>query len=1096
MDSIFIKYLDNKLRLFLSVLFIIASFTINAQFYNGSQLKFGKNRVQYREFLWNYYNFDNFDVYFYRNGKELAHYTAKYATEQIPLIEQQLDATVDDKMQFLVFNDLSDLKQSNLGLMSEENYNTGGITYILGRKIFLYFNGTYTDFEKQIRAGISKVVFNEMMFGGSVGSQIKNTALYNLPQWYQHGFISYMSDNWNPDIDNQVKDLVLYGKYKNFNQLTGNKAVYAGHSLWKFIADNFGEKAVPNVVQMTRITRSVENGFLYVLGLSFKNLVKEWFAYYQNFYNQDGSDELLPENPMLKRYKGDRVYYQVKIDPAGRYISYVTNEIGLYKIYIYDDIEKKRKRIKTMGYRLDEKTDYSYPILAWHPSGKILAYMVERKGEIYLYFYNIEEKKSSKIILYSFEKINDFAYSPDGRKLIMSAVQKGQSDIFIFNLGSGSHEQLTDDIWDDIQARFIDGEKRIVFSSNRTNDTLIIKPQNIPVNLPEQYDLWVYEYQRQDDILRRVTSTPFANERQPMPYENGFITYLSDENGIYNRYLASFDSMISYVDTITHYKYFSKSFAITNYSRNILEQDASAQAGKTADVIFYDQRYRIFTEEMLPPDMIPHETLHNTSYMDDVLQKQQAELEEEENGEVKKTPKKARKRFYNVYEGDVIIIDKSDKINIDEYVFDKQSFIKLGYDSTTADLIEIEKEKFRMPKQRLYRVEYFMNELTTQIDFSFLNSTYQPFSGGGQPVFLNPGFNALFKIGLTDLLEDYRIVGGVRLNVNLINNEYMVSFSNMKKRVDKEIVFHRVTVEDIGYYSIIRNHSHEVYYVLSYPFNPVLAFKTTAMYRNDAAVFLSTDQYNMKRKTEYRNWVSLKGELVFDNTRSLGLNLYKGTRYKIFGEYYQLINERGQDLVVLGFDFRNYKRVHRTLIWANRFAGSTSFGNNKLIYYMGGVDNWLAPKFDRGTPIDYSQNYAYQTLATNMRGFKQNIRNGNSFILFNTELRIPVFRYLFNRPIKSDFLNNFQAVTFGDIGTAWTGWDPYSEDNSLFTRKIRSGSLYIEVQEQRDPVIAGFGWGLRTRLLGYFLRGDMAWGVEDGSIIKKPIIYVSLSLDF
>jgi outer membrane protein assembly factor BamA len=131
-----------------------------------------------------------------------------------------------------------------------------------------------------------------------------------------------------------------------------------------------------------------------------------------------------------------------------------------------------------------------------------------------------------------------------------------------------------------------------------------------------------------------------------------------------------------------------------------------------------------------------------------------------------------------------------------------------------------------------------------------------------------------------------------------------------------------------------------------------------------------------------------------------------------------------------------------------------------------------------------------------MRGFDQNIRNGNSFVLFNTELRMPVFRYLFNRPLKSDFLNNFQAVTFADVGTAWTGWDPYSEDNSLFTRRIRSGSLYIEVQEQKDPVVAGFGWGLRTRLLGYFLRGDMAWGVSDGQVHKKPIIYVSLSLDF
>ena len=36
--------------------------------------------------------------------------------------------------------------------------------------------------------------------------------------------------------------------------------------------------------------------------------------------------------------------------------------------------------------------------------------------------------------------------------------------------------------------------------------------------------------------------------------------------------------------------------------------------------------------------------------------------------------------------------------------------------------------------------------------------------------------------------------------------------------------------------------------------------------------------------------------------------------------------------------------------------------------------------------------------------------------------------------------------------------------------------------------------GLRARLLGYFMRGDWAWGVEDG-VIQKGIFQFSLSLD-
>jgi hypothetical protein len=162
---------------------------------------------------------------------------------------------------------------------------------------------------------------------------------------------------------------------------------------------------------------------------------------------------------------------------------------------------------------------------------------------------------------------------------------------------------------------------------------------------------------------------------------------------------------------------------------------------------------------------------------------------------------------------------------------------------------------------------------------------------------------------------------------------------------------------------------------------------------------------------------------------------------------------------------------------------------------MGGVDNWLFPRFNLNTTVSQDQNYAFQTLATNMRGFDQNIRNGNSFFVINAELRLPVFRYFFNRPVRSDILNNFQVVAFGDVGTAWTGTTPYSGDNELFTTYIYRKPLFIKVELLKEPIVEGFGFGLRTRIFGYFIRGDLAWGIEDGRI-RQPIFYLSLSLDF
>ena len=404
-------------------------------------------------------------------------------------------------------------------------------------------------------------------------------------------------------------------------------------------------------------------------------------------------------------------------------------------------------------------------------------------------------------------------------------------------------------------------------------------------------------------------------------------------------------------------------------------------------------------------------------------------------------------------------------------------------------------DKYAKARQMNYNVEYFIDQMVTQLDFTYLNFAYQPFTGSSMPSFVNPGLNALFMVGVTDLMEDYRISGGVRLNVNLVNNEYLFSYGNYKRRLDHQIVFHQKGVEENAIYSIIRHKINELYYVATYPFTPVLNIKGTTSLRYDRAIYLSTDQINLAQPDVHNLWGSVKGELTYDNTRSLGLNLYKGTRYKLFGEYYQLLTTKGNNMIVVGCDFRNYQQIHRTLIWANRFAASTSFGSNKLLYYMGGVDNWLFPVYNVDVPVAMDENYAFQTLATNMRGFTQNIRNGNSFFLLNSELRWPVFRYFMNRPIHSDFINNFQLVAFGDVGTAWTGTSPWSSDNKLFTSYIYRNPLFVKVEMQKEPVVEGFGFGARTRLFGYFLRGDLAWGVEDGRI-KQPVFYFSLSLDF
>ncbi|MCW3070835.1 MAG: hypothetical protein JWO44_725 [Bacteroidetes bacterium] len=1075
----------------------------NAQFYNGSQMDFGKNRVKYENFFWTYYIYDRYDVYFYEEGKDLANYVSRSAKKQMEAVERLFDYSFDGKIQFICYNKQSDFKQSNIGLSSEDQYNTGGVTRIAGSKIILYYEGDHEKLDAQIRAGLAEVLIDQMMYGGNVREMLKNNTLLNLPEWYTKGLIDYVSTDWNSDIDNRVKDGIMSGRYKNINRLEGVDAVYAGHALWKHIADNYGEAVISNLLYMTKVSRNIDNSALFVLGISIKNLWNDCYNTYQKKYTDTDATKVLPASaPVVLKPKASRVYSNLKVSPDGNYILYSTNEMGQYKIWLYDVQNKKTKRILKSGVKIDRINDYSFPLLAWHPSGKIFTYMEERKGIIVMTTYDMESKEKTQRNIFGFEKILDYSYNDDGKKFVMSAVQKGQTDIFIFTAASNGYDQITKDLYDDLSPRFVHNSKEIVFASNRPVDTLFFDSKRKYEEPQPHRDLFVFDNVSKSHVLKRITNTPGIDEMYPADYDSTHISYLSDLNGIRNRYIARFDSAIAYVDTAAHYKTVTTTFPVTNYSRSILQQDVNVKAHKYTEIIFENGKYKMYVLPIASAASLTPLNLKNTSYRDyrdRVEKKEQVEAEAKSKVINDSPPAEDVKTVIEIQEK-----KDSSEVDINNYTFQdekpkttkEQPKIEIKNSTDTASSQQNKPAEFVLGKQRNYNTNYSVDYVVSQLDNSFLNSSYQKFTGGGSPIYLNPGLNAFFKIGMSDLFEDYRITGGMRFSGDFNSNEFFLSYENRMKNIDKQVVVHRQGLLNVsGAGSLVKVHTHDIRYILKYPFSEVASLRGSLSYRNDRTVFLATDINNLKKRNEYENWGSAKLEYVYDNTIKRGLNLYNGLRGKLFAEYYRQIDKAETDFYVLGMDWRYYKKIHRDLIWANRIAASTSFGKQKLIYYMGGVDNWFGAKFDNTTNIATDQHYAYQTLATNMRGFYQNVRNGNSFAVLNSELRFPIFKYLYKRPIRADFIQNFQIIVFGDVGTAWTGPNPYSDKNSLNTQVIYQDPLEITLKTQHNPIVGGYGWGIRSRLFGYFIRLDRAWGVQDG-IVLKPIWHLSLSLDF
>ncbi|MEO0471151.1 MAG: BamA/TamA family outer membrane protein [Bacteroidota bacterium] len=187
-----------------------------------------------------------------------------------------------------------------------------------------------------------------------------------------------------------------------------------------------------------------------------------------------------------------------------------------------------------------------------------------------------------------------------------------------------------------------------------------------------------------------------------------------------------------------------------------------------------------------------------------------------------------------------------------------------------------------------------------------------------------------------------------------------------------------------------------------------------------------------------------------------------------------------------------------------QFQAAFNLPNRFVTYYMGGsADQGVPPpiSFERDNGIERSNTIAtdinslsFQEFVAPVRGFVPNSREGTRYMVANAELRIPLSR-LANFRLNSKSLYNLELIPFLDVGTVWTEGNPFSDKNPTDTQILTNGPITVRLQTLKSPFLIGFGTGLRTNILNYSLRVDIAWGVDD-SRLQSPLLMTSVGRNF
>ena len=90
------------------IIYFISFENTKSQFVN-----FGRNKVQYSDFEWNILQTEHFQIYFYKEARELAEIGANYAEESYTILQQKFNHSLGDTVPIIFYSSPLHFKQTN-----------------------------------------------------------------------------------------------------------------------------------------------------------------------------------------------------------------------------------------------------------------------------------------------------------------------------------------------------------------------------------------------------------------------------------------------------------------------------------------------------------------------------------------------------------------------------------------------------------------------------------------------------------------------------------------------------------------------------------------------------------------------------------------------------------------------------------------------------------------------------------------------------------------------------------------------------------------------------------------------------------------------
>ena len=1042
---------------------------LNTELLQAQNSVFGKNKVQYKNFKWQYIQSDHFDIYFSYDGYDIAQYSAHVAEEAYTSIKKLLRYEINNRISFIIYNSHNEFQQTNV-IAEYMEEGIGGVTELFKNRVVVPFEGNYGQFRHVIHHELVHAVLNDMFYGGTIQSLISNKAPVQLPAWMNEGIAEYASLKWDNNSDMFIRDATVHNYLPPIEYLGGYFAYRGGQSVWYYIANKYGEQKIAEIFSRIKSARSVDNGFRSTIGLTVKELSERWQKEQKVYYWPDVAKREDPADFAHKRltnHTKDGNFYNTSpaISPQGDKIAFISDRNDYFDVYLISALDGEIINKVVSGQKTSdfEEMHLLTPGIAWSPDGNKIALAVKAGEHDAIMIVDVKSGNQEKINL-DLDGIFSVDWSKDGDRLTFVGVKTPQSDIYLYTLSTKELINLTNDIFSDMDPVFSPDGKTIYFSSDRGEYITASM-------LPKGFKLWKYDPGNTDlyslDVsskaIKRITHQEHGSKSSPIVSPDWKkLLYIADLNGINNVYVQE-------LETGTYYP-------ITNSISGLYQLTIAADGSKLVFSSLNEAGFDIYL--MLRPleRKLSVTSLEPTEFYKMKYQLPRSEKPKEVITESVLSDTISLKR--NV----VVVADtageESDyrqgaRPDLSHYVFSQETM----------------RDTTNVPPP-ISQIELFDNE---DSEGNYIPRRYK-LNFSPDLVYGAASYNTFFGVegstvlAFSDMLGDHQIVFQTNLLIDLKNSDYGISYYYLPGRIDWGFnAFHNakfLRVSDTTYlYRDYRFRTWGVGALASYPIDRFNRVDLSLMWLN----LSREDLYDASNLPQNRSFVLPWISYVNDNSLWQGgwFGPNNGSRFNFTFYGTPKFNNDGIDIQTFTSDYRSYHKVGKEFIFAYRFSGGLSIGRNKQNFLLGGTEGWMNYHLATSEiPIVNVEDFAFLTQVLPLRGYEYAQQIGTKFAVANMEFRFPLLKYLIFGALPIGFAN-ILGTAFLDMGSAWSnekGWKAFGSDPN-------DGSTVTK------DFLMGTGLGTRLFLFGLPIRFDVAWRFRVGSF-SEPYYYLAIGPDF